>query len=137
MYFLLALPLLRLRARTLAIIAVALAVVTPQVAFGLRALLDEPAVNSINAYDPLARLCGVGVLDLLLTGFYPAITWMTFVVTGMALGRLDLTSGAVQRRLAVLGPALIVLGYGISWLGTPVVRRPSEDHGRVAPCPGP
>ncbi|MFI0822046.1 DUF418 domain-containing protein [Streptomyces sp. NPDC021098] len=115
-YFLLALPLVRLRARTLATIAVALAVVAPQVAFGLRALLNESIVNSINAYDPIARLCGVGVLDLLLTGLYPVITWMTFVVTGMALGRLDLTSGAVQRRLAVLGPALIVLGYGDSWL---------------------
>jgi hypothetical protein len=58
----------------------------------------------------------VGVLDLLVTGFYPANTWMAFVVTGMALGRLDLTSGAVQRRLAELGPALIVLGYGTSLL---------------------
>ncbi|MFC4466086.1 DUF418 domain-containing protein [Streptomyces xiangluensis] len=116
LYFLLALPLLRLRARTLAIIAVALAVVTPQVAFGLRALLTESIVNSIDAYDPIARLSGVGVLDLLLTGLYPAITWMTFVVTGMALGRLDLTSGVVQRRLAVVGPALIGFGYGVSWL---------------------
>ncbi|GGK97069.1 hypothetical protein GCM10010094_67330 [Streptomyces flaveus] len=116
LYFLLALPLLRLRARTLAIIAVALAVVTPQLAFGLRALLNESIVKSIDAYDPIARLSGVGLLDLLLTGLYPAITWMTFVVTGMTLGRLDLTSGAVQRRLAVVGPVLIGFGYGVSWL---------------------
>lgn len=116
LYFLLALPLLRLRAGTLAIIAVALAVVSPQVAYGLRALLTEPVVITINTYDPIERISGVGVLDLLLTGFYPAITWMTFVVTGMALGRLDLTSGAVQRRLAVVGPALIAFGYGVSWL---------------------
>ncbi|NUT25829.1 MAG: DUF418 domain-containing protein [Streptomyces sp.] len=115
-YFLLALPLLRLRARTLAIIAVALAVVTPQLAYVLRALLSESIVNSIDAYDPIARLSGVGVLDLLLTGLYPAITWMTFVVTGMVLGRLDLTSGAVRRRLAVVGPALVAFGYGVSWL---------------------
>lgn len=115
-YFLLALPLLRLRARTLAIIAVALALVTPQLAYGLRALLTESIVRSIDSYDPIARLSGVGVLDLLLTGLYPAITWMTFVVTGMALSRLDLTSGAVRRRLAVIGPALIGFGYGVSWL---------------------
>ncbi|QLH19402.1 DUF418 domain-containing protein [Streptomyces sp. Rer75] len=116
LYFLLALPLVRLRARTLATIAVTLGVVTPQLAFGLRALLNEPVVNTINTYDPIARLCGVGLLDLTLTGLYPAITWMTFVVTGMTLGRLDLTSGAVQRRLAVVGPAMIVFGYGVSWL---------------------
>ncbi len=115
-YFLLALPLLRLRARALAIIAVALALVMPQVAYALRALLSESTVNTIDSYDPIARLSGVGVLDFLLTGFYPAITWMTFVVTGMALGRLDLSSGAVRRRLAVVGPALIAFGYGVSWL---------------------
>ncbi|KND41921.1 DUF418 domain-containing protein [Streptomyces stelliscabiei] len=115
-YFLLALPLLRLRARTLATIAVALAVVTPQVAYALRSLLTESVVSGVDSYDPIARLSGVGVLDFLLTGLYPAITWMTFVVTGMALGRLDLASAAVQRRLAVVGPALIAFGYGVSWL---------------------
>jgi uncharacterized membrane protein YeiB len=116
LYFLLALPLLRLRARTLAIVAAALAVVTPQVAYVIRALLTESIVNSIDAYDPIARLCGVGVLDLALLGLYPATTWMTFVVAGMALGRLDLASGTVRRRLAVVGPALITFGYGVSWL---------------------
>jgi fucose 4-O-acetylase-like acetyltransferase len=115
-FFLLALPLVWLRARTLATLAVALAVVTPQLAYALRALLSESIVNTIDSYDPIARLSGVGVLDFLLTGFFPAITWMTFVVTGMALGRLDLASGAVRRRLAVVGPALIAFGYGVSWL---------------------
>ncbi|MGW2640863.1 DUF418 domain-containing protein [Streptomyces sp. NPDC001348] len=115
-YFLLALPLVRLRARTLAITAVALAVVTPQLAYVIRALLTQSIVHGIDSWDPIARISGVGMLDFLLTGFYPAITWMTFVVTGMALGRLDLTSGAVRRRLAVVGPALIAFGYGVSWL---------------------
>ncbi|WP_189785466.1 DUF418 domain-containing protein [Streptomyces capitiformicae] len=132
LYFLLALPLLRLRARTLATIAVALAVVTPQLAYGLRALLTESLVKTIDSYDPLARLSGVGVLDLLLTGLYPAITWMTFVVTGMALGRLDLTSGAVRRRLAVVGPALIAFGYGVSWL---VLRVTGGDQKIMAGMP--
>ncbi|MET8976393.1 DUF418 domain-containing protein [Streptomyces sp. NPDC004539] len=116
LYFLLALPLLKLRARTLAAIAVTLAAVTPQLAFALRALLTESAVRTIDAYDPLARLSGVGVLDLVLTGLYPAVTWMTFVVTGMTLGRLDLASGTVRKRLAAAGAAMIAFGYGVSWL---------------------
>ncbi|WP_405958410.1 hypothetical protein [Streptomyces phaeochromogenes] len=58
----------------------------------------------------------MSVLDFLLTGLYPAITWMAFVVTGMVLDRLDPTSGAVQRRLAAVGPALMGFGYGISSL---------------------
>lgn len=115
-YFLLALPLVRLRARTLAITAAALALVTPQLAFALNSLLTERVPQSINAYDPLDRLSGVGVLDLLFTGLYPTITWIPFVIAGMALGRLNLAVGTVQRRLAAFGPALIVLGYGASLL---------------------
>ncbi|MGC9537540.1 DUF418 domain-containing protein [Streptomyces sp. UG1] len=115
-YFLLALPLIRLRARTLAIIAAVLAVVGPQAAFGLRWLLGESTAKSINTYDPIARLGGDGLLGLLLDGYYPAITWMPFVIAGMALARLDLAAGVVQRRLAALGPALMTLGYGTAWL---------------------
>ncbi|MER7372880.1 DUF418 domain-containing protein [Streptomyces lanatus] len=115
-YFLLALPLVRLSARTLAITAAALALVTPQLAFALNSLLSESVQQSINAYDPLHRLSGVGVLDLLLTGFYPALTWMSFVIAGMALARFDLASGPVQRRLAAFGATLTVTAYGMSLL---------------------
>ncbi|MFD6140512.1 DUF418 domain-containing protein [Promicromonospora sp. NPDC060271] len=115
-YFLLALPLVRLRARTLAIVAAGIALVGPQLAFALNGLLTEQIVQTINAYDPLRRLSEVGVLDLLLTGFYPAITWMAFVVAGMALARADLAKTAVQWRLAVLGASLTVAAYGTSLL---------------------
>lgn len=116
LYFLLALPLVRLPARTLAGIAAALAVVMPPLAFGVRALLTEPVTAALKAYDPLDRIGGVGILDLLVTGFYPAMTWMAFVIAGMALGRLDLSAPTVRRRLAALGPALVVFAYGTSWL---------------------
>ncbi|UQX04166.1 DUF418 domain-containing protein [Streptomyces sp. RerS4] len=115
-YFLLALPLVRLRAGTLAMIAAGLALVTPQLAFVLKSLLSESVQQSVNAYDPLEKLSDVGVLDLLLTGFYPTITWMPFVVAGMALARLDLSATTVQRRLAALGAALTVAAYGTSLL---------------------
>lgn len=115
-YFLLALPLLRLRAKTLAIIAAGLALVTPQLSFALSSPLNGPLAQSINAYDPLKRLSEVGVLDLLFTGFYPAITWLPFVIAGMALGRLDLSATVVQWRLAALGAALTVAAYGTSLL---------------------
>ncbi|MEL3946747.1 DUF418 domain-containing protein [Streptomyces sp. LNU-CPARS28] len=115
-YFLLALPLLRLSARTLAIIAAGLALVTPQLAFVLRTWPSESVQQSINAYDPLEKLNGVGVIDLLLTGLYPTITWMPFVIAGMALARLDLSAVTLQRRLAALGAALTVVAYGLSLL---------------------
>ncbi|MEU3087881.1 DUF418 domain-containing protein [Streptomyces massasporeus] len=128
-YFLLALPLVRLRARTLAIIAAAFALVTPQLAYVLTSLLTSSVQESINAYDPLRRLSEVGVLDLLLTGFYPALTWMSFVIAGMALGRLDLSSSSVRPRLAALGAALAVAAYGMSLLlaGKDALRSLAED----------
>ncbi|MCZ9349818.1 DUF418 domain-containing protein [Streptomyces mutabilis] len=115
-YFLLALPIVQLRARMLAMIAAALALITPQLAFVLKSLLSESVQQSVNAHDPLKALSDVGVLDLLLTGFYPAITWMPFVVAGMALARLDLSAVTVQRRLAALGAALTVAAYVMSLL---------------------
>ncbi|MFC0439896.1 heparan-alpha-glucosaminide N-acetyltransferase domain-containing protein [Kutzneria buriramensis] len=105
-YFLLALPLIRLRARTLAAVAAGLAVVGPLASFWVRSVVDFGAPD--------------GIVGLLLTGTYPAITWMPFVIAGMALGRLDLGSPTVLRRLALLGPALGLLGYGGSWLALEV-----------------
>ncbi|MET9785802.1 DUF418 domain-containing protein [Streptomyces canus] len=128
-YFLLTLPLVRLGARTLAIIALSLALVTPQPAFALNSLLTESVQRSINTYDPLHRLSEVGVLDLLFTGFYPTITWIAFVIAGMALARLDLSATAVQWRLAALGAALTVTAYGMSLLlaGKDALRSTAED----------
>ncbi|MER5733847.1 DUF418 domain-containing protein [Streptomyces sp. NPDC002138] len=128
-YFLLALPLVRLRARTLAIVAAGLALVMPQLAFVLNAVLSDSVQQSVNAHDPLKALSEVGVLDLLLTGFYPAITWISFVVAGMALARLDLTAAVVQRRVAALGASLAVGAYGLSLLlvGKDALRSTAED----------
>ena len=115
-YFLLALLLVRLGAKTLAIIAAGIALVMPQLAFVLKMWLSDSVQQNINAYDPLEKLSSVGVLDLLLTGLYPTITWMAFVIAGMALARLDLTAATVQLRLAALGASLTVGAYGLAAL---------------------
>ncbi|MFF7816099.1 DUF418 domain-containing protein [Streptomyces sp. NPDC007945] len=130
-YFLLALPLLRLSAKALAITAAGLALVTPQLAFILDSRLGESARQTINTYDPLKKISEVGVLDLLLTGFYPTITWMSFVVAGMALARLDLSAVSVQRRLAASGAALTVGAYGLSlFLAGPNALRSMAEDGK-------
>ncbi|MUN35537.1 DUF418 domain-containing protein [Actinomadura litoris] len=114
-YFLLALPLIRLRARTLALIAVGWALVGPQLSFVMRDVLDDLSDGGIGG-GAVVRVSGEGLLDLLFTGTYPALTYMPFLIAGMAFGRLDLASRAVRVRLAALGGALTVLGYGGSWL---------------------
>lgn len=123
-FFLLALPLVRLRAATLAVIAAAWALVGPQLSFVLRRLLDSGAADlagSVATGTSGGAATGLfgkveGPTTMLLSGAYPVITWMPFVIAGMALGRLDLSAPAVQRRLAALAAGLLAGGYGLSWL---------------------
>jgi uncharacterized membrane protein YeiB len=128
-YFLVAMMFLKLSGKTLAITAAALAVVGPQLAFLVRPLLSGSVQQAVDAYDPLEKLSGVGVIDLLFTGFYPTIPWIAFVVAGMALGRVDLSAPANQRRLAALGAGLTAVAYGLSLLlaGKGALRSMAED----------
>lgn len=69
-YFLVAMLFLKLSGKTLAITAAALAIVGPQLKFVLSPLLSGSVTQTVDAYDPLEKLSGVGVIDLLITGFY-------------------------------------------------------------------
>jgi uncharacterized membrane protein len=116
-FFLLALPLLRLRAGALAAVAVLLAATGPQLSFLLRWAFESGPlpyswIDSVNAADPIKRLAGEGVLDFLLFGSYPALTFLAFLAAGLAVGRLDLSSDRIRLRLLALGAALTALGYG-------------------------
>ncbi|MFF4255564.1 DUF418 domain-containing protein [Streptomyces sp. NPDC001663] len=121
--FLLVLPLHRLSARTLAAIAVAGALIMPQVLYVIRQSIEGGDwADTVIAGDPLARITGTdGFLELLFTGEYPVLTWMSFMVAGMALARLDLTRARTLARLSYAGGALAVLGYGGSWLALHLV----------------
>ncbi|MFG2376865.1 hypothetical protein ACGFY9_36045 [Streptomyces sp. NPDC048504] len=60
-------------------------------------------------------------MELLFTGAYLVLTWMPFMVAGMALSRADLTRPRLHARLLLAGGALTVLGYGGSWLALHLV----------------
>lgn len=60
-------------------------------------------------------------MELLFTGEYPVLTWMPFMIAGMAVARLDLARAGIRARLALTGAALAVLGYGGSWLALHLV----------------
>ncbi|MFJ4106715.1 heparan-alpha-glucosaminide N-acetyltransferase domain-containing protein [Oerskovia enterophila] len=97
-YFVLALPFLRWPPPRLAGLALVVAVLGPPVAYWwpeimLRAELWLP-------------MDGSGALtDFLLTGTYPALVWMAFVLAGLAVGRLDLASRRLQ--VSLLGGGLV------------------------------
>ncbi|GHE91179.1 transporter [Streptomyces longispororuber] len=117
LYFLLVLPLYRLSARTLAEIAVVAALVLPQLLFLIvRAVYEDGALGGGSTGPGAWPRTADGLVSLFFTGSYPALSWLPFVVAGMAVARLDLTAGAVRVRLALTGAGLAVLGYGGSWL---------------------
>lgn len=117
LYFLLVLPLHRLGARTLAIIAAAGALVLPQILYVVQHALPADGADGIWAWPADAD----GIVSLLFTGSYPALTWIPFVIAGMAVARLDLAATAVRVRLALTGVCLAVLGYAGSWLALHLV----------------
>ncbi|WP_046470558.1 heparan-alpha-glucosaminide N-acetyltransferase domain-containing protein [Allosalinactinospora lopnorensis] len=118
-FFVLAAPLMDERWKIVAGTAAVLGLVGPLVSFYLRGLIQEGPlegpVAAINSYDPLVAWSGEGIVDFLLTGSYPAITWMPFVLAGLAIGRLDLRSVKVRWALAGVGTAVAALSYTGSW----------------------
>ncbi|NKE59895.1 DUF418 domain-containing protein [Lentzea sp. PSKA42] len=117
LFFLLALPFTRLRSVPLAIIAAVTAIIGPILSFVVRNWLTTTGLaRGLIANDPIRMIGGESMVQFLLTGGYPVLTWMPFVFAGMALGRLDLTAVTTRIRLAIIGPALAVIGYGGSWI---------------------
>ncbi|WP_316761915.1 DUF418 domain-containing protein [Streptomyces herbicida] len=121
--FLTVLPLYRLRAGTLAVIAAAGALILPQALHVIRNSIEEGNwADAVVSWDPLARLSGTdGITELMFTGAYPVLTWMPLLLAGMAVAKLDLTRPGFRFRLALTGAALGLLGYGGSWLALRLV----------------
>ncbi|MGI3197749.1 DUF418 domain-containing protein [Streptomyces sp. GLT-R25] len=118
LFFLLVLPLYRLGTKPLALIAVGWALVGPQLLYALKPLVGGRVFLSYGQAD--------GPVSLFFTGGYPALTWVPFVIAGMAVARCDLAATAVRIRLALTGVALAVTGYGGSWLAVRLVPGAAE-----------
>ncbi len=98
--FLLALPLLTLRARTLFVIAGAVALVMPFV---------QAAIDALPFWStPVGDLISIAV-----GGHYPFPVWIAFVVAGLGAARSGIQRTRVQLWLLGAGTALAVLGYGL------------------------
>lgn len=110
--FLLAGPFLALTTRRLVVVLVAWVVLAPGVGFALRTALPATtyAVPSIGTLREPGRL----MLDLLLTGYYPALTWLPYLLLGIVVGRLDLGSLRASGLLAGLGAGAVAVGVVVS-----------------------
>jgi uncharacterized membrane protein len=115
LYFLLAIPCFRLRPRTLFLMAAACAVLTPVLMQRLYPVLPETSVYEHTVVTLLTEPLGV-VAELLLTGTYPALAYMAFVLVGLGLGRVDLNSTRVQASIVAVGAGLTILANTVSHL---------------------
>ncbi len=116
--FVLLAPLLRLPAVVLGVLGLVWAVGAPVLShlirrtYGWDVELDQPSFAAL-ASEPamLAR-------ELLLTGAYPAGTWLAYALIGAALGRAVLT----PQRLAVLAGAGLALAVGAQLVSMALLR---------------
>lgn len=111
-FFVLAVPWSALTARQLAVAAGVWSLLGPAVSYALRARLDPPSYD----VPELGSLADPGALlvDLLLTGYYPAATWVPYLLLGMALARLDLRSPRLALGLVAGGAAAALAGTVLS-----------------------
>ena len=126
--FVVALPVLGLRAPVLAALAVAAAVVAPVVSHLARMRVDDPTG------DDLAPSLGLEVVvtELLLTGYYPVLPWTAYLLAGLAVGRLQLGSTRVAAAVAAGGLVMAVAARAASaaLLGASGGREVLERTGR-------
>ena len=126
--FLCILPFLGLDVGRLLVLAAGWVLVTPVIAFLLRPwlLAAQPALHL--AHNPRWEdLSTPGVLlgDLFLTGYYPVFQWIAYLLIGLAIGRMALTTAAVPALLLAGGTAVAVLA---KWLSVVLM----EDWGGLA-----
>lgn len=121
-YFLLAIPLLWMPWPALAGLAAVWAVAGPVVSFLIRRGAD--ITDSGGAPIPQNFTSSAGIdqaaLQLFVSGGYPVLTWMPFVLAGIALGRMGLRR-VNHWSVAGMGAALAALGYGGSWFAMEVL----------------
>jgi hypothetical protein len=127
--FLLGLPFLGLRTRPLLALAGVWVLLGPVVSAVVRPHLPERRFGS-PSFEQLSDP-GRTLGELLLTGYYPVLPWLAYVLLGLALGRADLHSRRVQAWLVGAGLATAVAATVVSrWLTTadPVATRLLADQ---------
>ena len=118
--FVLALPLLRARPRTLILLAGTLAIGGPVLSYLIRGFLKltpastppAPGLSAATSWNSLVD----GIVSVVLNGAYPVLTVLPITLVGLSVGRLDLSARSVQRRLLGVGAVLSAVGYGGSAL---------------------
>ena len=112
--FFLAIPFLRLPPVALGVCAVVIAIGVPILSHYLRADLPIAALSN-PTFTSLVAAPQESLQKLLLTGEFPALSWLAYICAGLAVGRASLGDRGVMARLTVVGIGLAILAAAGSW----------------------
>lgn len=107
--FLCILPFLGLRLKALCFWALGWVFFSPLLAFLVRPLLLDATPPLKLGHNPNWEDFGTParlLADLFFTGYYPVIQWISYLLIGLVIGRLALTTARVQLRLVTCGIAV-------------------------------
>lgn len=110
--FVLGLPFTLLGVRTLLLLTLGWVVLAPVLSHLVRPHLPPRGFESptfAQLADPVQLAS-----ELLLTGYYPVVPWLAYLLAGLALGRLDLRNTRLLGALALGGLGTVVLATRIS-----------------------
>lgn len=126
--FILAIPLLPLRAGPLFALGLTVACLAPVLSHLLRDDARLPFAGRNPTFDRLLDGPGDLVPALLLTGYYPVLAWTAYLCAGLAAGRLQLRERRTAAWLFGGGVALAVAASTASWL----LLGPLGGHDKIA-----
>lgn len=114
-FFLLAIPFLHAGPKMLFVSAAVFMIVSPVLMQALRDSLPE-FVSHNPTFTDLVSAPGATASQLLLTGTYPALPYMTYLLVGLGLGRLNLRNTEIQARLLAVGLGLTIFARIASYV---------------------
>lgn len=121
--FLCILPFLGLRLKALCFCALGWVLLSPLLAYLVRPLLLDATPPLTLGHNPNwedlgtpARLLG----DLFFTGYYPVFQWISYLLIGLVIGRMALTTARVQLLLVSCGIAVAALARVVGILAMEV-----------------
>lgn len=120
-YFVVASMLLRLGDRALLAVAVASATLGPVLLVWLQQAVPGWFQPGLPQWNDAVRI----VRDILLTGYYPVVTWTAPLALGMWLGRRDLLGGA--RRMVAAGAIVAAFGFVVADVLVALLGMPASD----------
>jgi len=110
--FVVAVPFLALPARVLLPLGAGWAVLAPGLSQAVRPFMP---IQSFDSPAPQALANPVDLLrEVVITGYYPVITWTAYLLAGLGIGRLALGNPRVQRAVLLTGAALAVGAWSAS-----------------------